>query len=36
MNYGGIGVMRRLASKLGLVREIDARVDVLKRHLRAG
>ncbi len=33
MNYGGIGVMRRLASKLGLVREIDARVEVLKRHL---
>ena len=25
--------MRRLASKLGLVREIDARLKVLKRHL---
>ena len=33
MSYGGIGVMRRLASKLGLVREIDARLKVLKRHL---
>ena len=33
MSYGGIGVMRRLASKPGLVREIDARLKVLKRHL---
>ena len=33
MSYGGIGAMRRLASKLGLVREIDARLKVLKRHL---
>ena len=33
MSYGAIGAMRRLASKLGLVREIDARLKVLKRHL---
>ena len=33
MSYGGIGAMRRLASKRGLVREIDARLKVLKRHL---
>ena len=33
MSYGGIGVMRRLASRLGLVRDIDARLNALKRHL---
>ena len=33
MSYGGIGVMRRLAWRLGLVREIDARLNALKRHL---
>ena len=33
MSYGGIGVMRRLASRLGRVREIDARLNALKRHL---
>ena len=33
MSYGGIGVMRRLASKLGLVREVNARLKALKRHL---
>ena len=33
MSFGGIGVMRRLVSRLGLVREIDRRLDLLKRHL---
>ena len=33
MSYGGIGTMRRLASRLGLVREVNARVKALKRHL---
>lgn len=33
MSYGGIGVMRRLVSKLGLVREVNARLNALKRHL---
>ena len=33
MSYGGIGAVRRLVSKLGLAREIDGRLDLLKRHL---
>ena len=33
MSYGGIGTMRRLASRLGLVREVNARLKALKRHL---
>ena len=33
MSFGGIGVMRRLVSRLGLVREIDRRLHLLKRHL---
>ena len=33
MSFGGIGVMRRLVSKLGLVREINQRLHLLKRHL---
>ena len=36
MSYGGIDAMRRLASKLGLVREIDARLKVLKGLPPAG
>ena len=33
MSFGGIGVIRRLVSRLGLVREIDRRLHLLKRHL---
>ena len=33
MSYGGIGVVRRLVSKLGLAGEIDGRLGLLKRHL---
>lgn len=33
MSYGGIGVVRRLVSKLGLAGEIDRRLELLKRHL---
>ena len=33
MSFGGIGVIRRLVSGLGLVREIDRRLYLLKRHL---
>lgn len=33
MSYGGIGVVRRLVSKLGLAGEIDRRLTLLKRHL---
>ena len=33
MSFGGIGVMRRLVSRLGSVREIDRRLPLLKRHL---
>ncbi len=33
MSFGGIGVMRRLVSRLGLVREIDRRLNLLKWHL---
>ena len=33
MSYGGIGAMRRLVSMLGLVREVNARMKALKRHL---
>ena len=33
MSFGGIGAVRRLVSRLGLAREIDARVELLKRHL---
>ena len=33
MSYGGIGVIRRLVSKLGLAGEIDGRLGLLKRHL---
>ena len=34
MSYGGIGAVRRLVSKLGLDREIDGRLKLLKRRLR--
>ena len=33
LNYGGIGAMHLMGQKLGLAAEIDARVQVLKRHL---
>ena len=33
MSYRGIGVVRRLVSKLGLPGEIDGRLGLLKRHL---
>ena len=33
MSYGGIGVVRRLVSKLGLAGEINRRLALLKRHL---
>ena len=33
MSYGGIGVVRRLVSKLGLPGEINRRLGLLKRHL---
>ena len=33
MSFGGIGAVRRLVSKLGLAREIDGRLKLLKRHL---
>ena len=33
INCGGIGAVHLLVKKLGLAREIDARVKVLKRHL---
>lgn len=33
MNYGGVGVMAELVKRVGLVKEIDASVHVLKRHL---
>jgi hypothetical protein len=33
INCGGIGAVHLLVTKLGLAREIDARVKVLKRHL---
>jgi hypothetical protein len=32
-NYGGIGALHLLGQKLGLAREIDARLHLLKRHL---
>lgn len=33
MSFGGIGAARRLVSRLGLAREIDRRLKLLKRHL---
>ena len=33
VNYGGIGGIHLMGQKLGLAREIDARVQLLKRHL---
>ena len=33
MSFGGIGAVRRLVAKLGLAREIDRRLKLLKRHL---
>ena len=33
LNYGGIGAMHLMGQKLGLAQEIDARVQLLKRHL---
>ena len=33
MSYGGLGVVHRLVTKLGLQEEIDARVHLLKVHL---
>ncbi|WP_420635556.1 IS1380 family transposase [Candidatus Palauibacter sp.] len=33
MSYGGIGAVRRLVSKLGLAREMDRRLELLRRHL---
>ena len=33
MSFGGIGAIRRLVSKLGLAREIDRRLELLKVHL---
>ena len=33
VNYGGFGAMHLMGQKLGLAEEIDARVQLLKRHL---
>ena len=33
MSYGGVGVVRRLVSTLGLAGEINRRLALLKRHL---
>ena len=33
MSYGGIAAVHRLVTKLGLVKEIDARLHLLKAHL---
>lgn len=33
MNYGGMGVMTELVKAVGLAKEIDQRLHVLKRHL---
>jgi hypothetical protein len=33
LNYGGIGAMHLMGQKLGLAEEIDARLQLLKRHL---
>ena len=33
MCFGGIGVIRELVQRIGLVREIDDRLDLFKRHL---
>src|SRR5271157_2181073 len=33
VNYGGIGAVHLMGQKLGLAEEIDARVQLLKRHL---
>lgn len=33
MSFGGIVAVRRLVSRLGLAREIDARLKLLRRHL---
>ena len=33
LNYGGIGAMHLMGQKLGLAEEINARVQLLKRHL---
>jgi hypothetical protein len=33
VNYGGIGAMHLMGQKLGLAEEINARVQLLKRHL---
>ena len=33
LNYGGIGAMHLMGQELGLVEEIDTRVQLLKRHL---
>ena len=33
MSFGGIGAVRRLVAKLGLPREIDRRLELLKVHL---
>ena len=33
LNYGGIGAMHLMGQKLGLAEQIDARVQLLKRHL---
>lgn len=33
MSYGGIAVAHRLVTKLGLVKENDARLQLLKAHL---
>ena len=33
MSFGGIGAVRRLVSRVGLAREIDRHLELLKRHL---
>ena len=33
MSFGGIGAVRRLVSKLGLAREMDRHLELLRRHL---
>jgi hypothetical protein len=33
VNYGGIGAMHLMGQKLGLAEEINARVQLLRRHL---
>jgi hypothetical protein len=33
LNYGGIGAIHLMGQRLGLAEEIDARLQLLRRHL---